>query len=83
MMGEYTQRVQTVLTDKQYAELTRLSADLAKPVSVLIREAVEIVYLDSIEKKRRLKALEELLSLEAPVADWEQMEAEIINGAIG
>jgi len=82
-MGEYTQRVQTVLTDKQYAELTRLSADLAKPVSVLIREAVEIVYLDSIEKKRRLKALEELLSLEAPVADWEQMEAEIINGAIG
>jgi predicted DNA-binding protein len=83
MMGEYTQRVQTVLTDKQYAELTRLSADLAKPVSVLIREAVEIVYLDSIEKKRRLEALEELLSLEAPVADWEQMEAEIINGAIG
>lgn len=81
-MAEYTQRVQTVLTDKQFAELTRLSAESAKPVSVLIREAVELVYLDSIEKQRRLEALADLLSLEAPVADWEQMEAEIINGAI-
>lgn len=81
MMAAYTRRAQTVLTDEQFEELMRLAAETAKPVSVLIREAVETVYFASIEKQRRLAALEELLSLEAPVDDWEQMEDEIILGA--
>ena len=81
-MAIYTERTQTVLTRAQYETLVRLSEETKKPISVLVREAIEKVYIDAEQREQRLQALEELLSLQAPVADWEQMEAEIIAGAI-
>jgi hypothetical protein len=50
---------------------------------VLVREAIETVYIDAEQRELRRQALDELLSLDAPVADWEEMEAEIIAGAAG
>jgi predicted DNA-binding protein len=79
-MAEYTKRVQAVLTDDQYAALADLSARSGKPISLLIREAVEQVYLAKATEERRAAALSRLLSLDAPVADWEQMEDEITQG---
>jgi len=81
-MAVFTERVQTVLTKEQYDALTRLAREEEKPVSVLVREAVEKVYFEEVERKRRQVALAALLSLDAPVADWEQMEAEIVGGAL-
>jgi predicted DNA-binding protein len=80
-MAVYTRRLQAVLTEEQYQALSRLAEEMAKPLSVLIREAVEQVYLEQAEQERRRAALRRLLSLEAPVADWDQMEEEIIRGA--
>lgn len=80
-MALYTQRVQTVLSDEQFQLLSQTAAETGKPLSVLIREAVEKTYFAPQEEEQRLAALRELLSLNAPVADWEQMEAEIIRGA--
>jgi predicted transcriptional regulator len=80
-MAVYTRRVQAVLTEEQYQALSRLAEEMEKPLSVLIREAVEQVYLEQAEQERRRAALRRLLSLEAPVADWDQMEDEIIRGA--
>lgn len=80
-MAVYTRRVQAVLTEEQYQALSRLAEEMAKPLSALIREAVEQVYLEQAEQERRRAALRRLLSLEAPVADWDQMEEEIIRGA--
>jgi predicted DNA-binding protein len=80
-MAVYTRRVQAVLTEEQYQALSRLAEEMSKPLSVLIREAVEQVYLEQAEQERRRAALRRLLSLEAPVADWDQMEDEIIRGA--
>jgi hypothetical protein len=81
-MTAYTRRVQTVLTDQQFEELFQLALETSKPVSVLVREAVETAYFVPKQRQQRLKALERLLALNAPVADWEQMEEEIIQGAI-
>ncbi|MBS1250417.1 MAG: hypothetical protein MAG431_02011 [Chloroflexi bacterium] len=81
-MSVYTKRVQAVLTEKQHKTLLNLSAKSQKAVSVLIREAIERVYFEPVSQQRRQVALEELLSLDAPVADWEQMEAEIIQGGL-
>ena len=81
-MSMYTNRVQSVLTESQYMGMQELSQKLHKPVSVLIREAIEQIYFQPLLQKQREDALEQLLSLNAPVADWEQMEAEIIQGAI-
>ena len=81
-MAVYTHRVQTVLSDEQFRLLNETSAKTGKPLSVLIREAIERMYFAPQEEQLRLEALHELLSLNAPVADWEQMEAELIRGAI-
>ena len=81
-MAIYTKRVQTVLTDEQFAFLTRLAEEAGKPISLLIREAVETTYIEKAAEERRRSALERLLALDAPVAEWEQMEEEIVLGAL-
>jgi predicted DNA-binding protein len=81
-MAVYTKRVQTVLTDDQHEALSQLSVEQGKPVSLLIREAIEKTYFEQASLERRRAALASLLALEAPVADWEQMEEEIIRGAL-
>lgn len=81
-MGIYTKRVQAVLTEEQFALLNELAAESGKTISMLIREAVEKIYLEEAVQERREDALKTLLSLEAPIADWEKMEDEIIRGAL-
>lgn len=81
-MATYTERVQTVLTKEQYKRLMALAEKEEKPLSVLIREAVEERYFVPVERQKRQQALASLLALDAPVEDWEQMEAEIERGAI-
>jgi hypothetical protein len=78
----YTKRVQTVLTEEQYEAMSQRATETEKPLSVLIREAIEEVYFKPVERARRRAALKSLLSLDTPVADWEQMEEEIIKGAL-
>ncbi len=80
-MAELTKRVQAVLSEKQYKALEERSGELGKPVSRLIREAIEQVYVAPAERERRRAALARLSALEAPVDDWERMEEEIIHGA--
>jgi hypothetical protein len=79
----YTKRVQTVLSADQYELLLKIAKERGKPVSVLIREAVEAEYFKEAALQQRRTALEDLLSLKAPVADWEEMEKEITKGALG
>lgn len=81
-MAVYTERVQTVLTPEQYEQLAQMAEQQKKPVSVLIREAIEQTYFVEIDRLRRHNALERLLALEAPTADWPQMEEEIEKGAV-
>ena len=81
-VARYTERVQTVLTPEQYEELVALAEEKQKAVSVLIREAVEQTYFVALEQRRRQEALDRILSLEAPVSDWTQMEEEIERGAL-
>jgi hypothetical protein len=81
-MAVYVKRVQTLLTEEEYQELSRLSAESKKPLSVLIREAVEGVYFEQALRERRRSALKSLLALQAPVSDWPEMEQEIIRGAL-
>lgn len=80
-MALYNKRVQSVLTEEQYEMLVELSQSSGKPLSVLIREAVEQVYFERKARDRRQAALQRLLSLQAPVDDWPEMEKEIAEGA--
>ena len=78
----YTKRIQTVLSEEQYELLLQIAQERGKPISVLIREAITEKYFTEAALQRRRAALHRLLSLKAPVADWEEMEEEIIKGAL-
>ncbi|MBI2320847.1 MAG: hypothetical protein HYU88_01800 [Chloroflexi bacterium] len=80
-MATYTKRIQTVLTAEQYQALTELADKQGRPLSLLVREAIEKVYFEQAALERRQAALARLLALQAPVSDWEQMEEEIVRGA--
>ncbi len=80
-MAVYTRRVQAVLTEEHYNALSRLAHETGRSLSLLIRDALEQVYFEQAQRERRRAALERLLSLNAPVAEWDQMESEIVQGA--
>ena len=81
MAAIYTERVQTVLTKEQYDLLTAVAQEEKRAISVLIREAIEDVYFAEQARRQRRQALAELITLDAPVDDWSDMEREIIEGA--
>ena len=81
-MAIYTVRVQTMLADAQHSVPVDCAQRAQKPVGVLVREAVQKVYLQDVERERRQQALNRLVALNAPVSDWEEMEDEIIQAAI-
>lgn len=50
-------------------------------MGAVIREAIDAYTLPRTRSRR--EALDALLAMNAPVADWEQMKAEIEQGALG
>lgn len=70
--------VETFLTAEQMAQLAALAEQTGKSVGELIQTAVEQVYF----QRPQQQALARLLALDAPVADWSQMEAEIEQGRL-
>jgi len=57
--------------------LSEYAQEVKKPVSVLVREAVEQMLLQELEQRRKQEALERLCSGDTPVADWPEMERQI------
>lgn len=74
---KYTKRVQTMLTERQYALLRTYAQETNKPLGVLIRETVEHTLIKDLEHRRKQEALARLFSQELPVDDWEVMERQI------
>ena len=75
----YTERTQVLLTTEQRRRLERRAAQERRSVGAVIRDAVD-AYTGS-PTRTRTEAADSLLSIDAPVADWEQMKAEISRGA--
>nr|HID13923.1 hypothetical protein [Anaerolineae bacterium] len=73
----YTRRVQTLFTPQQYELLREHAREVKKPLSVVVREAVERSLLTKLEQRRKREALKWLCSQELPVDDWEVMERQI------
>lgn len=80
-MHMFTERTQVLLTAEQRRRLELRAADEHRSVGAVIREAVD-AYVGA-SSRSRADAATHLLETDAPVADWEDMKAEIIRGAIG
>lgn len=80
-MSELTKRMQLLLSPEQYRKVQLYAKRHKKSIGLVIREALE-KYLLERPKSEKKKAVVRLLSKELPVADWEEMEKEIMEGAI-
>src|SRR5437762_14111135 len=76
-----TERTQVLLTREQRARLERIATREGRSLGAVIRDAVDAYTLP--RARPRDEALKSLLSLGAPVDDWQQMKAEIVRGAVG
>ena len=78
---KYTHRVQVLFTEKQYKTLQQIASKEHTKLGILVRKAVEEVYLKE-EKKRRIKeAVNSLLKMaktsDIPSPeDWHKWEKE-------
>jgi len=80
-MEALTKRIQILLSEEQYGLLKRLAAVKGASIGALVRQAVEQVYLERF-KDEQIRIAKRLVRMELPVADWPEMEEEIIKGAV-
>ena len=79
-MCMYSERTQVLLSPGQVDRLKRLARREGRSLGAVIRDAIDAYTLGTAD---RHAAIEHLLSMEAPVDDWEVMKADILRGAIG
>ena len=75
----FTERTQVLLSKSQRRRLEARAAEERRSVGAVIRDAVD-AYTGSASRSRRAAA-DSLLSIAAPVADWEDMKQQVIRGA--
>ncbi len=80
-MAARMRRAQILFPEDEYRRLKAAAQEQRRSVGSLVREAVAKQFGDEARQKR-LDAVRRLASLNAPVADWPQMEEEIMRGAI-
>ena len=80
-MCMFSERTQVLLSPRQVERLKRIAARDGRSVGAVIRDAIDS-YVDSgIDSRRR--AAQSILSMNAPVADWDVMKAEILRSQLG
>lgn len=78
-MSALSKRVQVLFSPEQVTRLQAIARAQGESLGSLIRKAVEDTYLRH-EQQRRLDAVRRMAALSLPVADWEQMERESVEG---
>jgi Ribbon-helix-helix protein, copG family len=77
----FSERTQVLLSPAQVEKLKRIAAREGRSVGAVIRDAVDTYIDPGIDSRRR--AFEEMLTMNAPVDDWEVMKAQILKSQLG
>ncbi len=77
----FSERTQVLLSPAQVEKLKRIAARDGRSVGAVIRDAVD-TYIDPGTDSRR-RAFERMLTMHAPVDDWEVMKAQIMKSQLG
>lgn len=80
-MCMFSERTQVLLSPEQLARLKRIASRDGRSVGSVIREAVDSFV--EAEPDSRERALKSILSMNAPVDDWEVMKAQIMRSQLG
>lgn len=79
-MGRLAKKTTILFEPEEYERLKRVARTRRCSVGELIRSTMREQHLPS-ELSTRLEAVKQLSELALPVADWEELEREIIAGA--
>ena len=74
-MATLTERLEVRLERHQLRQLKQQARQHGVSVAQLVRQAIELFLKE--DREARLGAAERLCQIEAPIADWDQMEREI------
>ena len=74
-MGALTERLEIRLPPQTMQSLRQEARQRGISVAQLVREAIELMLVQ--DRQARIQAAEALFKIEAPVADWSEMEQEI------
>jgi hypothetical protein len=77
----FTERTQVLLSPEQLARLKRIAAKDGRSVGSVIREAVDSFVEAAPDSRDR--ALQSIMSMNAPVEDWDVMKAQILQSQLG
>lgn len=77
----FSERTQVLLSPQQVEKLRRIAARDGRSVGAVIRDAVDTYVDPGLDARRR--AADDILSMDAPVQDWEVMKAQILKGQLG
>lgn len=80
-MHMFSERTQVLLSPAQVAKLKRIAAREGRSVGAVIRDAVDS-YVDPGDDARH-RAVEAILSMNAPVDDWDVMKEQILRSQLG
>jgi hypothetical protein len=83
MVMAKSHRVQALLDHEQFSQLEAIAERQGTTISALIRQAVEVTYMQDYRHRQQQAALQSLTELQAPTADWPDMKSEIVRGALG
>jgi hypothetical protein len=77
----FSERTQVLLSPRQVEKLKRIAARDGRSVGAVIRDAIDSYVDPGVDARRR--AAQSILSMNAPVADWDVMKAEILRSQLG
>jgi len=77
----HSERTQVLLTPDQRLRLERIATREGRSLGAVIRDAVDAYTLPRARSPHEV--LRSIFALNAPVAEWEQMKQETIEGALG
>jgi predicted DNA-binding protein len=80
-MCMFSERTQVLLSPEQLARLKRIAARDGRSVGAVIRDAVDSFVEAAPDSRQR--ALESIMSMNAPVDDWEVMKEQILRSQLG
>ena len=80
-MCMFSERTQVLLSPQQVERLKRIAAREGRSVGAVIRDAVDSYVDPGVDSRRR--AVDHMLSMNAPVDDWEVMKEQIMRSQLG
>lgn len=80
-MCMFSERTQVLLSPEQLARLKRIAAQEGRSVGAVIRDAIDTFVVAAPDSRDR--ALRSIMSMNAPVEDWEVMKAQILKSQLG